>query len=846
MKPTPVMNIKRTILAILVAIMLPASVLQAQSSQLVAADRLYNKMAYAHAIPLYEKGLKKFIEPGAAERLGDCYMEIGDSKMAEAWYGKLSRMSNPKPSVILKYAQTLKFNGKYSDAKTWFDEYGAKGGDPNVAAKLARSCEQAPKFRQDSARYRIMEMEFNSAQSDIVAVPYQSGVVFTSARTRGGFSKLVNARNNNRFYDVYYTEPVAGKGYSRPKHLHGNIHSRFHDGPIAFTKTGDKLYFTRSNYYNGKLRKSSEGRTHLTILSAVQSGKKWKIAEYLPFNDDHYSCGHPTLSLEGDYMVFASDMPGGYGRSDLYVTRWENGKWGKPQNLGPEINTEGDEFFPELARDGALYFSSNGHVGLGGLDIFRAENQNGKWSGVENVGYPLNSSSDDFGLIWMGKTNKGYFTSNRPGGSGQDDIYWFEAFSTLKFKVVDSKTGDPLSNAQVQVIFGTKTQDLTTDQDGFCKYFFKPGGTVFVTANREEYKEYKEKIATDDIPNGSERVQTVQMDRDLEYLLGGAVTDQGTGQPLEGTNIELFGEIDTTRYVTNEQGRFSAELQPGSDYFILMEKDNYIPKVEDVTTRDVESPAEFDVNAKLKAGDYYLVDGLVFKNDNNAPLKGINIYAISTENQQKIFSYATRRDGKFLIVLDKAAAKGFYLVASGAGFFSNRVDVVPKDSASKNISVKIPMSEYGVDQIVKTIYYDYNKSDLRFLSQKDLNEIVYFLVENPEASVELSSHTDSRGGNTYNKNLSQSRADAARQFIIEKGIDENRIVSKGYGESNLLNKCKDGVNCSEDEHQINRRTEVKVIGLDMDKAKANSPNGKKSIEGKDKKPIRDEKKSIKE
>ena len=795
-------------------ILVTGSAIKAQSSQLIAADRLYYKHGYAHAIPFYERGLKKFIEPGAAARLADCYIHTHDYAKAQEWYGKLATMKNPKPDILLKYGEVLKINGKYKEAKKWFQEYGKAGGDAERAALLAESCDKAPEILQDSLRYRIMNMPFNSAQSDIVALPFGKGLIYTSARRRGGFAHAVNSRNNNLFYDIFYTEKKAGKGYTRPKHLKGNIHTRFHDGPLTLNKKEDKMYFTRSNYMTGKLNRSKNGRNHLTIMSAVHTGRKWKVAEVLPFNSDEYSCGHPSLSYDEKILVFASDMPGGMGKTDLWMVKWENGKWSKPINLGPEVNTHGDEFFPELAKDGTLYFSSNGQLGLGGLDIFSAAFNNNKWSNVKNVGYPVNSSADDFGLNFIGSTNKGYFSSNRDGGEGQDDIYWFEQYSAVMLQLVDSRSGAPVEDANVELLAGTKTYTYTTDENGMCTYYTKPGKELFITANKTKFKESKERVSTKDIPMGGEKLVTIRLVKDLQYVVEGQVIEAETRNGLPAAYVELFGEYDTTKVVADAQGKYSAELKPSSDYFVLLEKENYIPKVAEVTTREKESGAEFEVNAALKKGDYYLVDGTVIREGTEMPLKGINVRAISMDTQDELLNFTTRRDGKFMIVLDKASASGFYLIASGEGFFSNRVDVVPRDSTQKNVKVRMTMTEYGLDKIVKTIYYDYNKSDLRIISQKDLNEIVYFMLENPEASVELSSHTDSRGSAGYNYRLSQQRSDHVLDFVLKKGIAPERLVAKGYGEASLANKCVDGATCTEEEHQLNRRTEIKVIKLE--------------------------------
>jgi outer membrane protein OmpA-like peptidoglycan-associated protein len=378
----------------------------------------------------------------------------------------------------------------------------------------------------------------------------------------------------------------------------------------------------------------------------------------MPFNSDKYSTGHPSLTIDGSTMYFISDMPGGYGGTDIYVVYKSGNGWGKPINLGYTINTTTDEMFPFIASDGTLYFSSDGLPGLGGLDVFKSTKNGTEWTKPENLHAPINSNNDDFAFTIDAKRNQGYLSSNRSGGKGNDDIY------------------------------------------------------AFVPAKAPQ----------------------------VNCLLKGKITERNTNTPIADATVKLISMSNGMEQsvVTGSDGVYIFDLNPESNYTIYATKKGYFTEVKTLSTigKNCSSPLE--------------------------------------QNLQIDLSISKIPDGPIKII---------------AGQDDNSGLPLPK---------------------INHIYYDFDKADIRPDAQMELDKIVTFMKDNPDMIIELGSHTDSRGKADYNLDLSQRRAASAVAYIVSQGIEQDRISAKGYGESTLVNKCKDGVTCTETEHQQNRRTEFLI------------------------------------
>ena len=259
----------------------------------------------------------------------------------------------------------------------------------------------------------------------------EDGIVFISTKTASKRYKITDKRLGKNIMSIFRAKREENGLLKQPEPLARELLSTVHEGPVTFDRTAENIYFTRNNIKNGKPKKAKDGIVKLKIYAAEYVGKEWKNIEELPFNDDQSSAMHPSVSVEGDALYFASDRPGGLGGLDIYVAYNRGGVWSDPENLGPTINTEGDEVFPYIHADGTLYFASSGHAGYGGLDIFTSVNDGGTWSKVQNLSTPFNSEQDDFGFILDRDKKNGYLSSNRNGGLGGDDIYSFYIFSGI-------------------------------------------------------------------------------------------------------------------------------------------------------------------------------------------------------------------------------------------------------------------------------------------------------------------------------------------------------------------------------------------------------------------------------
>ncbi len=390
----------------------------AQGHQLKMANKLYEQFDYQRAIEVYKGILKKDKKNAeASEKLAHCYRLTSNTRRAESAYKKAIRYNKNKNILKFYYAQALMSNKKYEDALDMFKTYTDLSPKDSRGWRFLESCENISEYLKDSSMYKISKMAINSSQSDFSPTFYKDGLVFTSARTNAGTNRKSRSKWTGEAYtSMYFTSPQSGNNWSKAVSLEGKQTNPYHEGPAVFNKKGNVMFFTR-NVSKGK--KSSF--VNLRLFETRLLRGEWQDERELPFNSDSYSVGHPALSADGYTIYFASDMPGGYGGKDIYESTLVNGLWTRPRNLGKNVNTEGDEMFPFMHDDGSLYYASDGLGGFGGLDIFSAQRTGNSWT-VTNVGYPINSAKDDFGLILTPDKQTGYLASNRKGSRG-DDIY---------------------------------------------------------------------------------------------------------------------------------------------------------------------------------------------------------------------------------------------------------------------------------------------------------------------------------------------------------------------------------------------------------------------------------------
>jgi len=626
----------------------------AQERKLSKADKKYDSYAYINAIEIYEEvAAEGYKSKELFEKLGNAYYFNANLIKASKWYGELFKLGEEvAPEYYFRYAQTLKAEKRYKESDEKMQEFNKLTGSDIRGNEFIKTRNYLDKIAGKSGRFRIENLGVNSKYSDFAPSFYlENNLVFSSARDTGIATRSNHKWNARPFLDLYGAEVADNGSLANVDKFSDKINTKYHESTTVFTKDGNTMYFTRNNYFNGKYKKDEKGINKLKIFRATREDDRWTNIEELPFNSDLYSVAHPALSIDEKKLYFASDMPGTFGQSDLYVVDInDDGTFGEPKNLGKGINTEGRENFPFISQDNELYFSSDGHVGLGGLDIF-VLNLDIEDSEIFNVGEPVNSPMDDFSFIINTKTKKGYFASNRDGGQGDDDIYSF---------------------------LETKAIQWTCEQE-----------------------------------------------------IVGVVKDDKTNEPIAGAHVQLYDESNNSidGIFTNREGKFKFKsiLACNKIYFVRASKKEY-------NTGEQLMP-------KQEEG-------------------GLREATLLLEKEEVPFE-------------------------------------IGDDLA---VTLNIPI-----------IYFDFDKSNIRDDAAVELEKVVAVMKKYPTLKIDVRSHTDSRGGDAYNKKLSQRRNESTRAYIISRGIDESRLIGAGYGEERLVNKCSNGVKCSEEEHQLNRRSEFIVI-----------------------------------
>jgi len=474
----------------------------AQERKLEKADKKYDSYAFINAIEIYEEVAEEgYKSKELFEKLGNSYYYHADLANAAKWYDELFKLDEEiAPEYYFRYSQALKSEKRYAESDQRMQEFNKLTGNDIRGTKFINTRNYLDQIAEQSGRFRITNLGINSPYSDFAPSFYlENNLVFSSARDTGVTKRYKHKWNARPFLDLYGAEVAENGSLANVDKFSGKLNTRYHESTTVFTKDGNTMYFTRNNYYKGKYKKDRKGINKLKIFRATREGNRWVDIIELPFNSDLYSVAHPALSVDEKKLYFASDMPGTLGQSDLFVVDInEDGTYGEPKNLGAGINTESRENFPFISKDNELYFSSDGHIGLGGLDIFvmRLDDEE---QVIYNIGEPVNSPVDDFSFIINTKTGKGYFASNRDGGQGDDDIYSFLETKPIQWTceqeivgvVKDSKTNEILTGAQV-LLFDKDNQELeNTYSDEQGKFRFKTilecNEVYFVRASKKDY-----------------------------------------------------------------------------------------------------------------------------------------------------------------------------------------------------------------------------------------------------------------------------------------------------------------------------------------------------------------------
>lgn len=647
---------RRSVTYLLILSMLYLASCSAGKMAMKKGDKKSKYGEYEYSIEYYNKAIKHNYKTGEANfKIGEAYRLSNRIKDAEPFYKTSIDNNYDEEEAKYYYGLALKTNEKYDKARQELEDYLASASDEKIMVLAQAEVDNLIKLKQImemKTYYRIKNLEaINSPAAEYSPVYLDGELYFTSSRFGG---KIYKATGTS-FTNLYKVKTQGARvDVNSINSLGEEINSaNTNDGCIAFSPDGQTMVYAKGNSGRKKgaedidlyISRFRRGAWSKPTLMRVSDGKSWDST--------------PAFSKDGRTLYFSSTRRGSIGGTDLYAaTKNRRGRWSNVRNLGPKINTTGNEMFPHHASDGSLYFASNGHPGLGGLDILVAKREEGKMI-VDNLGAPINTSSDDFGLF-LYTPDKGFFTSNREGGQGDDDIYTFI-------------NNDP--NLKIINYFLTGTTH-TIDEEG------------------------NEKI----LPN--------------------------TSVLLYGANDELLNEA-----LTGRDGKFLFRVYPEEDYKLMGEKPDFFTS--------------------------------------------------------------------------RAA-------------FSTKGKSIPKDRLTKLETNKVFTTKIVLDQIVldksivlENIYYDLDRDEIRADAALELDKLVTVLADNPEIKIELSSHTDSRQTAAYNDDLSKRRAQSAVDYIVSKGIEADRLIARGYGESQLL-LSDDEINklpteeAQEAAHQRNRRTEFKV------------------------------------
>lgn len=736
--------------------------MQAQQQDLQRANRLFEKTYYSDAIPIYEKLSLKNNNATLIKKLGDCYYYTNQYDKAFTQYSLLSNKKDLDEDFYFRYAQTLKAKGKYTEANTVLRNFYLESNNTKAIEKLDKEIITLKNVLAIGDRFEIKNLPFNTLNSEFGAVIYGDHLIFAAVKKNPNlFNKTYKWNNESYLNLVSISLKNSVVTDSIVTNFSNDLKSGMHESNAIFTKDGKTMYFTRNNSNNGRRAKNGDKISTIQIFKAELVNNKWTNIVSLPFNNANYSVEHPALSTDEKTLYFASDMPGTLGSFDIFSVSINGSNYGKPINLGDQINTSKREQFPFISKDNKLYFSSNGHEGFGALDIFVSKLENGTYSKAENVGLPVNSGFDDFAFYIDSDSKLGYFSSDRIGGKGKDDIY--------------------------------------------------------------SLKEIKDLII-----------------EDCKQYIAGTITDVDSNLVLENAVLILKNDLnqEIDKMVTSLDGKFSFKVPCDAKYSLFVSKENYTDnskKLQINSERDQLNDGSMRIRSlEIIKKEQELADEQQKAKDLLVAqqLKEAELIAIEQKRKSDAIEIQERKKEESIALTQKKKEEAIALKSKkmadvlAAQQLKTEKIIADKKASELEISKKkektasIMAAENDVIKdknrlIIKTdpIYFDYNMWYIRKESKRILNRIVKLMNKYPDMVVEIGSHTDNRGNAKFNADLSQKRADATKNYILEQGIKKNRLISKGYGESVPIIKCIPENSCDEEQHELNRRSEFVIKDL---------------------------------
>jgi len=595
-----------------------------QSGKLKKADNYYNKLSYSYAAGLYEELIGSEVDsPKLKAKLATSYYKMGDTQNAEKYFVQMISTADATAEDYFNYAQALKQNGKYAESDQWMQKFHTAAPADNRGISYANNPSYVEQIEKQGNHFTIKNLDVNTPATDFGGYPSADGenAFFVSSRKKRVVVQNEWSWNSKRFLDLYSATVAPSQELQNADMIARKVNTKYHEGPLCFTPDGKTVYFTRNNIASGKKKRDQEGIQNLKLYrSTVNAEGKWSDEEVLPFNSKDYSVGHPSISADGKTLYFASDMPGGFGGADLYkVDIKADGTFGTAVNLGKEFNTEGQEMFPWISSDGYLFFSSNGHIGLGGLDIFVAlPGKNGGFSKIVNAGKPVNSQNDDFAFTMNKDSKTGYFSSNRAGGKGDDDIYAYNLvkpfIQALKVEgiIADLATKEILPGATVYLkdAKGNILQTTTADAAGGYSFDLEPDMDYVVSAQKEKYFDNQSAFSTKNLGSDVDVItKNLALEKDPGLALYLVVTDKKTGAPLEGVKVKITDNATGKEFLSGvtpatgdaRKGISDKKINDKLSYLVTIEKPGYLTKTV-VFNQTVTQPGVINVHQVLDLG----------------------------------------------------------------------------------------------------------------------------------------------------------------------------------------------------------------------------------------------------
>lgn len=606
---------------------------------------------------------------------------------------------------------------------------------------------------REQPRYAIKPVDFNSAGTDFSPYEFDNGIVFVSSRSKKGNVQA----GENSFLNLFHTTEMTDGSFTEPKALNESNISAYHEGPVAFYQKGSKMIFTR----NAFVKKSRLRDGSVTPLELAQSqmtvDRKWSEPVPLVFASPEYSVAHPTINEAGTTLYFSSNMPGTIGESDLFVAHFRNGAWTKPENLGAAVNTVGQELFPFLYKDSLLFFASNGHRGEGGLDIFYFGLKDPVRT-IHRMEAPINSAADDFGIFVGAGGNSGFFSSNRSGGPGEDDIYYFEEIQPFAhIQVFDSLSRSFVSAAALTLHDGSgASRRVICDLAGKAAFRLSAVRSYDVSIDAPGYQS-KEIRMTPGMWKSDQKaplriyVQPVQSD----------------ARRTVSSGLQTHDRTALTNVISFTSGPLDVDVS------------------ESVGVAPDDGPAEaLDSASLLKVIVVEIINDLpailIVKND--------SIYVLKNASEGLLQS----SELNLRVEIPQGAKRHVY------------EEIIRKQISAQGYDIRRFL-------LIRSFFFDSGKTWVRNDACAQLDKIIEVMSIHRHISLQMIFHSDSRGTEKFNLDLSKARADEVSAYLEKGGIKKDRIITKFVGEGQLLNDCGDLADCDELLHQINRTAEFKFI-----------------------------------